>query len=59
MSLIFAEIFDSNCSTGPFAIVNPIKEGWLRMDNIVFPLSMAVGILVISVARPLVRSQFF
>ena len=47
---IFEEIFDSYCSTGPCAIVNPIREGWLQMNNIVFPLSMAVGILESSVA---------
>ena len=42
---IFEDIFFLYCSTGPCAILNPIKLGWLHMNNIVFPLSTAVGIL--------------
>ena len=48
---IFLFVIDSNCSTGPIAIVCPSREGWLQMDNIVFPLSMAVGILESRVAE--------
>ena len=47
---IFEEIFDSYCSTGLCAIVNPIREDWLQMDSIVFPLYMAVEIIGSSVA---------
>ena len=46
----FEDIFDSNFSTGPCATVNPIKEGWLHMNKIVFPLSIAVGIVEYKIA---------
>ena len=45
----FDSIFEE-ISIVPFAIVNPSREGWLKMNNIVFPLSMAVEILESSVS---------
>ena len=50
---IFEDILDLYCSTGPCAMLNHIKLGWLQMLRIVFPLYIAMGILESRVERML------
>ena len=47
---IFEDILDSYCSTGPCAMLTPIKLGWLHMCSITSPLYIPIGILESKVA---------
>ena len=46
----FDSTFDSNCSTGPVAVWNPIKLGWVHMFNISLHRFLAIGTLLLSVS---------
>ena len=41
-------ILDSNCYSGPLAVLNPVRQGWLHMLRISLHRLYAMGILVLS-----------